>query len=197
VLEFEYGVLCGLNYCSVQFFTVKPDSGVVAKSFKEGDKVYINPEKLLPLSRFTNESSGGGKGKGKGNLLLCASVLSCVFADVTFFFFQARVRAKAKAKAKAKARVRAREKERAKARARARVLRGPHGNCWSLANLGLHGGRRIMDLGDARAIFRADENSLHCCQWPELSKGRNASKKKQKTHSSACHALRMCWLCAL
>ena len=59
-----------------QFFTVKPDSGVVAKSFKEGDKVYINPEKLLPLSRFLGEqSSGGGKGKGKFHQPSYAAIL--------------------------------------------------------------------------------------------------------------------------
>ena len=33
-------------------FTVKCDSGVKASSFKENDKVYINPEKLLPMARF-------------------------------------------------------------------------------------------------------------------------------------------------
>ncbi|ETW02046.1 hypothetical protein H310_05663 [Aphanomyces invadans] len=47
-------------------FTVKPDAGVTAKSFKAGDKVYISPDKLLPLSRFTDQgkSSGGGRGAG-------------------------------------------------------------------------------------------------------------------------------------
>jgi len=33
-------------------FTVKPQEGVVAASFKTGDKVYINPEKTLDLQRF-------------------------------------------------------------------------------------------------------------------------------------------------
>ncbi|KAF0689543.1 hypothetical protein As57867_018982, partial [Aphanomyces stellatus] len=49
-------------------FTVKPDSGVAAKSFKSGDKVYISPDKLLPLSRFTDQgkSSGGGRGAAGG-----------------------------------------------------------------------------------------------------------------------------------
>ena len=37
------------------YFTIKPDSGVNAKSFKADDKVYIGTDKLLPLSRFTNE----------------------------------------------------------------------------------------------------------------------------------------------
>ncbi|ODV95618.1 hypothetical protein PACTADRAFT_69096 [Pachysolen tannophilus NRRL Y-2460] len=34
------------------FFTIKPSEGVVAKSFKAGDKFYISPDKLLPLERF-------------------------------------------------------------------------------------------------------------------------------------------------
>ncbi len=34
-------------------FTVKTDDGVKAKSFKANDKVYVAPDKLLPLSRFT------------------------------------------------------------------------------------------------------------------------------------------------
>lgn len=33
-------------------FTVKPSEGFVATSFKAGDKVYIAPEKTLPLERF-------------------------------------------------------------------------------------------------------------------------------------------------
>ncbi len=35
-------------------FTIKMDPGVVAKSFKEDDLVYLSPDKLLPLSRFTS-----------------------------------------------------------------------------------------------------------------------------------------------
>jgi H/ACA ribonucleoprotein complex subunit 1 len=49
-------------------FTVKPDSGVSATSFQAGDKVFISPDKLLPLSRFTEKpgkSAGGGRG-GRG-----------------------------------------------------------------------------------------------------------------------------------
>jgi len=38
--------------CGGQYFTVKPQPGVVATSFKEGDKVYIASDKLLPLQRF-------------------------------------------------------------------------------------------------------------------------------------------------
>ncbi|KAG5180812.1 H/ACA ribonucleoprotein complex, subunit Gar1/Naf1 [Tribonema minus] len=38
------------------YFTVKPDGGVNATSFKDGDKVFIGPDKLLPMSRFTGAS---------------------------------------------------------------------------------------------------------------------------------------------
>ncbi|KAI0461980.1 H/ACA snoRNP pseudouridylase subunit [Komagataella kurtzmanii] len=34
------------------YFTIKPSEGVQAKSFKEGDRFYISPMKLLPLERF-------------------------------------------------------------------------------------------------------------------------------------------------
>lgn len=37
-----------------QMFTVKCSDGVIATSFKEKDKVYIGPDKLLPMSRFIN-----------------------------------------------------------------------------------------------------------------------------------------------
>ncbi|ODQ70516.1 hypothetical protein LIPSTDRAFT_57250 [Lipomyces starkeyi NRRL Y-11557] len=33
------------------FFTIKPQEGIVATSFKPGDKFYIGPDKLLPLER--------------------------------------------------------------------------------------------------------------------------------------------------
>ena len=49
------------------YFTIKPDTGVKAASFKMDDKVYIGTDKLLPLARFTNEAkSGGGRGGGRG-----------------------------------------------------------------------------------------------------------------------------------
>ena len=51
------------------YFTIKPDTGVKATSFKLDDKVYIGTDKLLPLSRFTNEGKpkgGGGGGRGGG-----------------------------------------------------------------------------------------------------------------------------------
>uniref|UniRef100_A0A060TGS1 H/ACA ribonucleoprotein complex subunit n=1 Tax=Blastobotrys adeninivorans TaxID=409370 RepID=A0A060TGS1_BLAAD len=34
------------------YFTIKPAEGIVATSFKEGDKFYIGPDKLLPIERF-------------------------------------------------------------------------------------------------------------------------------------------------
>jgi H/ACA ribonucleoprotein complex subunit 1 len=48
------------------YFTVKPDSGVNPASFQADDRVYIGSDKLLPLSRFTNESKSGGGGRGRG-----------------------------------------------------------------------------------------------------------------------------------
>lgn len=45
-------------------FSIKTDSGVKADSFKEGDKVFINPEKTLPLSKFLNEGKPAGRGGG-------------------------------------------------------------------------------------------------------------------------------------
>ncbi|KAK6455576.1 Gar1 H/ACA snoRNP pseudouridylase complex protein [Scheffersomyces xylosifermentans] len=56
------------------FFTIKPSDGVKADSFKEGDKFYIGPDKLLPLERFLpkpkevgpkpKRKSGGAGGAG-------------------------------------------------------------------------------------------------------------------------------------
>jgi H/ACA ribonucleoprotein complex subunit 1 len=51
------------------YFTVKPAEGMLATSFKVGDKFMINTEKLLPLSRFLAQpkaAKGAGKGAGKG-----------------------------------------------------------------------------------------------------------------------------------
>ena len=51
------------------YFTVKVDSGVNATSFKAADKVYIGTDKLLPLTRFTNETKGGGgRGGARGGV---------------------------------------------------------------------------------------------------------------------------------
>ena len=50
------------------YFSVKPSEGVTATSFKPGDKLFISPDKLLPLQRFLTPPKGvGGKGKGKGD----------------------------------------------------------------------------------------------------------------------------------
>ncbi|KAK8807624.1 hypothetical protein JH06_1014 [Blastocystis sp. subtype 4] len=48
-------------------FSMKCDEGVKPSSFKSGDKVYINPMKLLPLSRFTEtQKPAGGRGGARG-----------------------------------------------------------------------------------------------------------------------------------
>ncbi len=52
-------------------FSVKCSDGVVSSSFKGEQKVYINPEKLLPLSRFlpkpaVKKTAGGVKKAGRG-----------------------------------------------------------------------------------------------------------------------------------
>ena len=49
-----------LGSISEVFFSVKPADGISASSFKEGDKLYINPEKLLPLQRFLPGAAGSG-----------------------------------------------------------------------------------------------------------------------------------------
>ncbi|KAL9076032.1 MAG: hypothetical protein Q9157_003811 [Trypethelium eluteriae] len=41
-----------LGSISSTLFTVKPSSGIQAKSFKLEDKFYMAPEKLLPIERF-------------------------------------------------------------------------------------------------------------------------------------------------
>lgn len=52
-----------LGPISQVFFTVKLQEGVVATSFKEGDKVYIAPDKLLPMDRFLPKpKTAGAKG---------------------------------------------------------------------------------------------------------------------------------------
>ncbi len=53
-------------------FTVKPQEGIQATSFKAGDKFYIAPDKLLPLERFLPKApvpkqkrrAGAGRGMG-------------------------------------------------------------------------------------------------------------------------------------
>ncbi|KAG0171968.1 H/ACA snoRNP pseudouridylase subunit [Apophysomyces sp. BC1034] len=49
------------------YFTVKPQEGMVATSFKAEDKVYIGTDKLLPLERFLPKPKVAGKaGKPTG-----------------------------------------------------------------------------------------------------------------------------------
>lgn len=45
------------------YFTVKMQEGMIAKSFKADDKVYIGTDKLLPLERFLPKPKVVGKGK--------------------------------------------------------------------------------------------------------------------------------------
>ncbi|KAF2641288.1 Gar1-domain-containing protein [Massarina eburnea CBS 473.64] len=58
------------------YFTIKPQEGIQAKSFKSGDKFYIGGDKLLPLEKFLPKPkaapgapkpkrAGGGRG-GRG-----------------------------------------------------------------------------------------------------------------------------------
>jgi rRNA 2'-O-methyltransferase fibrillarin len=50
-----------------RYFTVKLNEGIVASSFKADHKVFIDPAKLLPLSRFLGTPSRGGVSKpGRG-----------------------------------------------------------------------------------------------------------------------------------
>ena len=55
------------------YFSVKMGEGMVASSFKKGDKVYIGGDKLLPLERFLPKPKAAG-GKSHSS----AVVVSCV-----------------------------------------------------------------------------------------------------------------------
>ena len=52
------------------YFSVKMFEGVIATSYSEGDKFFIDPMKLLPLSRFLAQpkgsTQGGPRGGGRG-----------------------------------------------------------------------------------------------------------------------------------
>ncbi|KAJ2607775.1 H/ACA snoRNP pseudouridylase subunit [Coemansia sp. RSA 1365] len=48
------------------YFTVKLQDGVVATSFKSADRVYIAPDKLLPLERFLPKPKVAGGVKKRG-----------------------------------------------------------------------------------------------------------------------------------
>ncbi|GAB0493251.1 hypothetical protein MMPV_004527 [Pyropia vietnamensis] len=55
-----------LGPISSLMFSVKPVDGVVPTSFKAGDKVFIAPEKLLPLSRFLPKPAAPKAPKKRG-----------------------------------------------------------------------------------------------------------------------------------
>jgi len=62
-------------------FTVKPDPGILSKSFVRDDEVYIGTEKLLPISRFTDPanvkiSRSGGRGGRKGRISMNSGKVS-------------------------------------------------------------------------------------------------------------------------
>ncbi|KAG0460943.1 hypothetical protein HPP92_021240 [Vanilla planifolia] len=56
------------------YFSIKMMEGIIATSYSTGDKFYIDPAKLLPLSRFLPQpkgsqpagTRGGGRGMGRG-----------------------------------------------------------------------------------------------------------------------------------
>ncbi|CEN59578.1 Putative H/ACA ribonucleoprotein complex subunit 1 [Aspergillus calidoustus] len=59
------------------YFTIKPQDGIVATSFKAGDKVYIGGDKLLPIEKFLPKPkpppgaakpkrAGGARGGARG-----------------------------------------------------------------------------------------------------------------------------------
>ncbi|KAF8921588.1 H/ACA ribonucleoprotein complex, subunit Gar1/Naf1, partial [Mucidula mucida] len=48
------------------YFSVKMEGGIVASSFKKGDKVYIGDDKLLPIERFLPKPKVAGGGRGRG-----------------------------------------------------------------------------------------------------------------------------------
>ena len=52
----------------LQYFTIKMQDGVVATSYANGDKFYIDPMKLLPLDRFLPKPKGSSAGITKGKL---------------------------------------------------------------------------------------------------------------------------------
>jgi H/ACA ribonucleoprotein complex subunit 1 len=47
------------------YFTIKPQEGIVATSFKTGDKVFIGGDKLLPLEKFLPRPKVAGEKKPK------------------------------------------------------------------------------------------------------------------------------------
>lgn len=43
---------------SLQYFTIKPQDGIVATSYSPGDRFYIDPGRLLSLQRFLPQPKG-------------------------------------------------------------------------------------------------------------------------------------------
>ncbi|CAO3636555.1 unnamed protein product [Mucor fragilis] len=62
------------------YFTVKMQEGMIAKSFKADDKVFIGTDKLLPLERFLPKPKVAGKGK----IIFLIQHCVCIF---TFYAF--------------------------------------------------------------------------------------------------------------
>ncbi|KAF9561650.1 H/ACA snoRNP pseudouridylase subunit, partial [Lunasporangiospora selenospora] len=50
------------------YFTIKLQDGMVATSFKSNDKVFIAPDKLLPLERFLPKPKAVGKVSKRGGM---------------------------------------------------------------------------------------------------------------------------------
>lgn len=48
------------------YFSVKPAEGVSADGFKEGHTLYMNPEDLLPIERWTVKKPAGPRPAGRG-----------------------------------------------------------------------------------------------------------------------------------
>ncbi|KAG8744767.1 H/ACA snoRNP pseudouridylase subunit [Ceratobasidium sp. 414] len=60
------------------YFSVKMEQGMVAASFKKGDKVYVSDQKLLPIERFVPKPKViGGKVESMSDLYLILRMLTC------------------------------------------------------------------------------------------------------------------------
>ena len=73
-----------LGPLSEVYFAVKPVEGVLATSFKAGEKIFMAPDKLMPLQRFTQTADAsktirkpgaGGRGgtRRRGSSVLASS----------------------------------------------------------------------------------------------------------------------------
>lgn len=70
------------------YFSVKMGEGMVASSFQKGDKVYIAPDKLLPLDRFLPKPKvpGGGEFDRELSALMCDTYSNPPFFAVASAF---------------------------------------------------------------------------------------------------------------